>query len=348
MAVAEARRRTRRALAAVAACLAIALAAAPSALASHPEGLPNWPVLLPPGPPESGRLQLAFDRCHGGRYGCPAEVIAEMYRRWRPLDRKCDHRAVFALTYLRTTEEFARTLKRVDDFFDGGRWVNHEDAVFAELYFRAYDRWEKGKSVPAAWRIAFEAAESPNLTGIGDLLLGMNAHINRDLPYTLAHVGLRRKGSGESRKPDHDKVNEFLERVADPLQEELARRYDPMFETTDGGPSPLDELGTLQVVRDWRENAWRNAERLIAAKDDPAELELVRQSIEHQAEAEAEAIVAGNTMPGYGATRDAHCRRDETPERSKRRGSRRDPDEAPAEPEPPGLPVEGIEGVVAP
>jgi hypothetical protein len=30
-----------------------------------------------------------------------------MYHRWEPLDQSCDHRAVFALTYLRTTEEFA-------------------------------------------------------------------------------------------------------------------------------------------------------------------------------------------------------------------------------------------------
>ena len=230
-----------------------------------------------------------------------------MYERWRPLDRRCDHRAVFALTYLRTTEEFARTIKRDPDFFDDGRWVNNEDAVFAELYFRAYDRYVAGRKVPAAWRIAFEAAESPNVTGAGDLLLGMNAHINRDLPYTLAHVGLTTE-NGDSRKPDHDRVNEFLERVADPLQAELARRYDPMFDVSDGGPSPFDELAVLQAVRGYRENAWRNAENLIEARNDPAELELVRDSIEHEAEAQALAILAANTVPGYGATRDAHCK----------------------------------------
>lgn len=269
------------------------------------------------------KLRLSFDRCRSGSFSCPPAVIAEMYRRWRPLDRKCDHRAVFALTYLRTTEEFWRTVKNERDFFDASRWVNHEDAVFAQLYFRAYDRWERGQPVPAAWETAFEAAESPNLTGIGDLLLGMNAHINRDLPYTLAHVGLTGGRRHRSRKPDHDKVNKFLARVADPLQEELARRYDELFETTDGGPSPLDEAGTLETVKAWREEAWRNAERLIAARDDPAQLALVKASIEQAAEAEAETIVAGNTAPGYGPIRDAHCRGVDGPQKRKRRASRR-------------------------
>lgn len=95
--------------------------------------------------------------------------------------------------------------------------------------------------------------------------------------------------------------------MADPLQRELARRYDPMFDTTDGGPSPFDELAVLQTVRGFRENAWRNAERLIEARDDRRELALVRDSIEHEAQAEALAILAANTVPGYGATRDAHC-----------------------------------------
>jgi hypothetical protein len=200
-----------------------------------------------------------------------------MKRRWRPLDRSCDHRAVFALTYLRTTQEFLRTVTADPRFFAEPRWVNHEDTVFAELYFRAYDRWVKGKPVPVAWRTAFQAARSPNLTAVGDLLLGMNAHINRDLPYTLASVGI--VGPNGLRKADHDKVNQFLDRVIDPLQLELARRYDPLFGLTDADPSPLDEVGALAAIRGFRENAWRNAERLVNARSD-AQRAQVAASIE--------------------------------------------------------------------
>jgi hypothetical protein len=283
---------------------AVAAMAAPARAENVP--LPNWPDVLPPAPgTPATTVPLDFDTCPQGQISCPRRVIAEMTRRWRPLDESCDHRAVFALTYLRTTEEFLRTVEADPGFFDDPAWVNHEDAVFAELYFRAYDAWEDGGRVPEAWRIAFEAAASPHLTATGDLLLGMNAHINRDLPYTLAHVGLV-DGSGASRKPDHNAVNQFLDRVIDPLQDELNARYDPLFSVVDAEPSPADEVSALQMIRGFRENAWRNAERLVGARTD-AERAFVASTIEAEAAASARTIQAANTLPGYGPTRDAYC-----------------------------------------
>jgi hypothetical protein len=288
--------------------LALAIACAPPAPAENVEGLPNWPEVLPPRPDVSGqKVELEFDVCPRGRLRCPRRVVAEMADRWGPLDAECDHRAVFALTYLRTTEEYVRTVASDPHFFSRPRWVNHEDGVFAELYFQAYDRYVDGKPVPEAWRIAFETNGSPNLTGLGDMLLGMSAHINRDLPYALAHVGLRKR-DGRSRKPDHDRVNAFLERVVDPLQRELGERYDPIFGISDAEPLPIDEAAALSVVRAWRENAWRNAERLVAARDDPARLDAVRRSIELEAAAAARALRAANTVPGYTSVRDRRCR----------------------------------------
>jgi hypothetical protein len=268
--------------------------------------LPNWPGQLPPSPgTPAATVPLDFDTCPQGQISCPRRVIDEMTRRWRPLDASCDHRAVFALTYLRTTEEYLRTVEGDPAFFADPAWVNHEDAVFAELYFRAFDAWERGGQVPEAWRIAFEAASSPDLTATGDLLLGMNAHINRDLPYTLAHVGIV-DGSGGSRKGDHDAVNHFLDRVIDPLQDELNARYDPLFSFTDAEPSPADEVSALQMIRGFRENAWRNAERLVRAQSE-AERAFVSSTIELEAAASARAIQAANTLPGYGPSRDAYC-----------------------------------------
>jgi Family of unknown function (DUF5995) len=300
--------RPARVAGAVSLALALAIAAAPPAPAENLDGTPNWPEVLPPRPDVSGRkVEVGFDVCPRGRLRCPRRVVAEMTERWAPLDAECDHRAVFALTYLRTTEEYLRTVSSEPHFFSRPGWVNREDAVFAELYFRAYDRYVEGRPVPEAWRIVFEANGSPNVTGLGDMLLGMSAHINRDLPYALAHVGLRKR-DGRSRKPDHDRVNAFLERVVDPLQRELGERYDPIFGISDAEPVPIDEAGALSVVRAWRENAWRNAERLVLARDDPARLDAVRRSIELQAAAAAQALRAVNTVPGYASIRNRYCR----------------------------------------
>lgn len=299
--------RIRTAVAAAASTVLLAGALPGSAAGQGTGDVPNWPELLPPNPNNSSAtVWPGFDVCPAGEIGCPQEVILEMYERWRPLSHACDHRAVFALTYLRTTEEFLRTVQGEPTFFDDPSWVNHEDAVFAEFYFRAEDAYGDGNPVPDAWRIAFESARSPNVTGPGDLMLGMNAHINRDLPFTLAAVGLVAPG-GDSRKTDHDRVNYFLSRIADPLQRELGARYDPLFATTDAEPSPFDELGVLQAVRAFRQGAWQNAERLVNATSE-GERERVAADIESYSSATAASILAANTIPGYGPTRDAWCR----------------------------------------
>ena len=55
---------------------------------------------------------------------------------------------------------------------------------------------------PARGR-SHDAAKGRQVTGLGNLLLGMNAHINRDLPFVLYSIGLTAP-DGSSRKPDHD------------------------------------------------------------------------------------------------------------------------------------------------
>jgi len=82
-----------------------------------------------------------------------------MEQRYKPLARQCDHDAVFALNYLRTTEVFAQTLDEVD--YDDPAAVIREDALFAEYYFRAYDAYHRGKGVvPPVWQITFDACRN--------------------------------------------------------------------------------------------------------------------------------------------------------------------------------------------
>jgi hypothetical protein len=71
-------------------------------------------------------------------------------------------------------------------------------------------------------------------------------------------------------------------------------------------PSPLDELGTQEMVKGWREGAWRNAERLMNART-PDERRQVERQIETTADAWARFIRSGD-VPGYRAQRDAYCR----------------------------------------
>lgn len=248
--------------------------------------------------------------CLTGTLQCVDGVVSEMRQRFRVLARRCDHDAPFALLYLRTTEEYRRTVAADPMFFVDTAYVNREDAVFADDYFAAYDAWHGQTGVvPPAWAIAFEAAEYGQVSGGGDILLGMNAHINRDLPFALARLGLTHP-DGSSRKPDHDKVNEILARVArGPVLDEAARRFDPSIRNSDVPGTTLDNDAVLQLVFTWRERAWHNAVRLVTAAN-PLEQHLVAEDIEQSAAAQALALKASAayTPPlSSTAARDAYC-----------------------------------------
>src|SRR3546814_16118662 len=75
-----------------------------------------------------------------------------------------------------------------------------------------FDDWHRGAvaDVSPAWRIAIDSAERQAVTGTGSVFLGMNAHVNRDLPFVLAEIGLVNP-DGTSRKPDHDRTEQRRE-----------------------------------------------------------------------------------------------------------------------------------------
>ncbi|MDX6365081.1 MAG: hypothetical protein QOK30_157 [Nocardioidaceae bacterium] len=244
--------------------------------------------------------------CSAGRPACVQQTINTMNRRWTPLDKSCDHKAVFSLAYLLTTKQYAETAAQ-PGFYNDVAWVNHEDAVFSQFYFRAYDDYAAGhlSRVPEAWQIAFDAANRRTVTGVGDLLLGMSGHVNRDLPFVLAGVGIVAP-NGKSRKPDHEKINVMLNQVVTKLLDKEAALYDPTMNDAKS-PYGIGYTALMQLLVGWREQAWNNAELLVSAPTAAARA-LVAQQIESSAAATARSIVASNLAPPtYNATRDAYC-----------------------------------------
>jgi len=285
--------------------LVVFVLARPAAGGAEDPPFVGWTSLVP-------ALSIPYDAtspddCIAGRAPCVDKTVREMTRRFDQLASSCDHDAVFSLTYLRVTEEYRRTIET--PFFDDTPFVNYEDTVFAHYYFAAYDAWAAGDvaDVPPAWRIAFAAARDHKVSASGNLLLGINAHVQRDLPFVLFGIGLVAP-DGTSRKTDHDRVNEILNRVADDVIAETARRFDPTVDDTNL-PTSLDDFTLFQTLVAWRESAWRDAEALAAAPTPAARAEVAAQ-IEIDAAAEASAIVTGTRYPplsGGSAARDAYC-----------------------------------------
>jgi hypothetical protein len=241
--------------------------------------------------------------CTNGDPACIEAVIAEMQDRLQPLAASCDHDSIFSLAYLRVTQN----VKAAADsgYFHDRTWLTQLDAVFAEKYFDTIDAWNAGRTseVPQAWRIALRVSDDRSMTGLGDFLLNMNAHINNDFPHALATVGLT-AADGSTHKPDHNAYNQRLDSLYVPVFREEAQRFDPTFDDLDAGP--VDDAGVGAIMRGWREVVWRHAENLVTAST-PLQKQLAEHAIEEYAAGQAAMIRQMFSSHDGSAARDAWC-----------------------------------------
>jgi hypothetical protein len=225
--------------------------------------------------------------CVSGDPQCIVDVIAEMENRLAPEAASCDHDAIFGLAYLRVTQNVKAAAD--NGYFHDRKWLTQVDAVFADMYFKTMDTWRAGNksAVPHSWRIALQASDDKAMSGLGDFMLNMNAHINNDFPYVLEKVGLTAT-DGTSHKPDHNAYNQRLDSLYHPVFDEEAARFDPMFNKFDIGP--VDELVVSTIMRGWREMVWRHAEALAATRNIPLLRQAVQKEIEEYAAGQAQFI----------------------------------------------------------
>lgn len=231
-------------------------------------------------------------QCQKGKLQCVHHVERAMNKRFKKLSRSCDHDAIFSLAYLRTTETYGETAEEIG--YEDVASVTREDALFADYYFRAYDAYHSGTGeVPPAWQIAFDAAESKSVTSSGNAILGFNAHIQRDLPFTLYE--LYEKGTPVS-EFDHFKVNEFLAQVD--FADEILERFDPTYPT--GGDSSF--------IFEWRALAWHHY-TLLRDAGSQAEWDAVAAGIEQYTAAVANQYAFFLAYPEGSSSeeRDAFC-----------------------------------------
>lgn len=246
--------------------------------------------------------------CVAGRSKCLQVTLKEQSRIADQTAGACDHTAVFARAYLRMTQLYGHT-RDIPGYYEDVPYFNHVDAVFARYYTDAYYNWKSGNraAVPQSWQIAFDASRDKKVSGTGDLLLGINAHINRDLPYVMAAVGLVAP-DGSSRKGDYDVVEQWLAESTAALTAEFAARFDPTMDDS-ADPYGIGNAASFQMISGWRENAWRNAEALATAPNALARA-LVEARIENDANTVAQSLLTATAYSPLSAgtgPRDAFC-----------------------------------------
>src|SRR3954465_16056616 len=134
-----------------------------------------------------------------------------MLARLEELEASGDPARYFLGTYLRTTQAVRMALD--DGRFEDPAWIAGWDVDFAGLYLGAVETYRRGPDgAPDPWRRAFGAARS--LPPEAHVLLGMNAHINFDLPQSLGR-GIPDDGVADpvalaSRGRDHERIDGVL------------------------------------------------------------------------------------------------------------------------------------------
>jgi hypothetical protein len=112
-------------------------------------------------------------------------VVARMTAALDDLAAHGDPGRFFLGTYLRITQAIGGAID--EGRFEDPAWVAAWDVDFADLYLDALTAHRHDPSTaPHPWRLAFGA--DPGLPPEAHVLLGVNAHINYDLPQSMVRV----------------------------------------------------------------------------------------------------------------------------------------------------------------
>jgi len=197
------------------------------------------------------------------------ELTARMEQLLAPLDAGADPMRFFLATYLRTTYAVRDEVLR-GSFLDTD-WVERWDIEFADLYLQALEEWEARGTTSAAWTVAFTAGSGPRVAPLRHVLLGMNAHVNYDLPQSLIAVITDDEFDDpvlvQRRRADHSRIDDILASRVAAEDRELKRVEEPGDRTVlDRLLTPFNRLGTKRFLAEARTKTWRNAMLLSRAR----------------------------------------------------------------------------------
>jgi hypothetical protein len=177
-------------------------------------------------------------------------VIAEYRERRSPL-------AFFPALYRGVTLR-VRAGIQAGTFADGARMARL-DTAFANRYLSALDDFRAGRQPPRAWQTAFDVEARGGTLILQHLLLGMNAHINYDLP--IATQGVVPSSSLPDLQGDFLVINQILAALLNRTQAAIDR-FSPMFDLLDRVGGRTDETIAGFSIVTARDEAWHEATRL--------------------------------------------------------------------------------------
>jgi hypothetical protein len=197
------------------------------------------------------------------------ELVALMTEIQQRLDAANDARRHWHGVYRRGTVAVREEIAR-GGFQDVG-WLERWDLVFADIYLDAMERWDAGERPAGPWQVAFEATRDPAVPPLRHVLLGLNAHVNYDLPQALIGVISDDEFADPEvmrrRYADHKHVDDVLVvRVASEDREIAAAERPGDRSLADRLLVPLNRAGSRRFLKEARAKVFHNAGELSRAR----------------------------------------------------------------------------------
>jgi hypothetical protein len=197
----------------------------------------------------------------------PIQVLVnDMLERSDRLPPQYSHLRAFLSTYRRTTQAVGEAVE--GGLFEDRAWVERWDVAFAQFYLTALDaHLADVERIPRPWQLAFST--SPDLDPLLHVLLGINAHVNYDLPQALLAVISDDEFADmklmDRRRSHHERNDQVLASRVGSEDVELGtggrRLLDRLLR-------PLNRKASKRFLREARQKVWHNTLQLHDARVD--------------------------------------------------------------------------------
>lgn len=235
-------------------------------------------------------------------------VIDRMDLRLREMTENRDGRRRFLRMYC----IFKRALRQniVEGRFLDRAWAEALCCRMADYYFDAVEAYDVDPArCPEPWRHSFERARSGRTNLLQDMLLGMNAHINYDLPLatydTLRQFGdltdaertswadreLRLAFDANLRRRNFDflQTNNIAWQTIPEIQDVMCADFSRLLGLANVASFRLSGRVVERLICEHRDRAWSHT-LLLAMADDAADVETLSLFISEFAEARARLV----------------------------------------------------------
>jgi hypothetical protein len=222
----------------------------------------------------------------------PFESVGDVAAGLAALDRQFqaarDLRGLFVTAYMAATHTVAQWIDQ-SVFIDNQAMARYVVA-FGNEYRRALADWVAGDRdrIPVAWQQSFEACDERSSGVVQCLMLGINAHMKRDLPYAVIEAGIDVNCTRCSQ--DYFRIDDVMRLNIPLVRRRVADAYGANLSLTQRWFGGLADAGMARGFTRARRNSWAFAQLLAQAETASARAQVDRM-IEEFAAIEGQKIL---------------------------------------------------------